>query len=72
MHPSDPSVCSCTQPTFPVPQPAYGEAVVERAEVKREVFQVLDAAAPAEAILATNTSSISITDRITMDPRPVV
>ena len=38
------------------------EAVVERAEVKREVFQALDAAAPAEAILATNTSSISITE----------
>ena len=38
------------------------EAVVERAEVKRDVFQALDAAAPAETILATNTSSISITE----------
>ncbi len=37
------------------------EAVVERFEVKREVFRALDALAPAGAILASNTSSISIT-----------
>ncbi len=37
------------------------EAVIEKLAVKREVFQALDLIAPAEAILATNTSSISIT-----------
>ena len=38
------------------------EAVVERAEVKRSVFERLDQVTPAETILATNTSSISITE----------
>jgi 3-hydroxybutyryl-CoA dehydrogenase len=37
------------------------EAVVEKIEVKRQVFQELDALAPENTILATNTSSISIT-----------
>jgi 3-hydroxybutyryl-CoA dehydrogenase len=37
------------------------EAVVERADVKTDVFRRLDAACAAGAILATNTSSISIT-----------
>lgn len=37
------------------------EAVFEDEKVKRELFQKLDAAAPSEAILASNTSSISIT-----------
>jgi len=38
------------------------EAVVEKADVKRKVFQELDALAPSATILATNTSSISITE----------
>jgi 3-hydroxybutyryl-CoA dehydrogenase len=38
------------------------EAVVEKAEVKRAVFRELDALAPAATILATNSSSISITE----------
>ena len=38
------------------------EAVVEKLEVKRKVFQDLDALAPSATILATNTSSISITE----------
>jgi 3-hydroxybutyryl-CoA dehydrogenase len=38
------------------------EAVPERMELKREIFATLDASAPEGAILATNTSSISITD----------
>jgi len=38
------------------------EAVVEKVEVKRTVFQALDESAPKEALLATNTSSISITE----------
>ena len=37
------------------------EAVVEKADVKRKVFQELDGIAPNATILATNTSSISIT-----------
>jgi 3-hydroxybutyryl-CoA dehydrogenase len=37
------------------------EAVVERADVKKQVFAELDALAPAGTILASNTSSISIT-----------
>ncbi len=42
--------------------PLVVEAVVERMDVKRSVFQALDAQCPAETILATNTSSISITE----------
>jgi len=38
------------------------EAVVENLEVKREVFARLEAATTASAVLATNTSSLSITD----------
>ena len=37
------------------------EAVTEKEAVKKEVFRTLDRHAPAEAILASNTSSISIT-----------
>jgi len=37
------------------------EAVVERADVKGKVFRELDGMCPPETILATNTSSISIT-----------
>jgi 3-hydroxybutyryl-CoA dehydrogenase len=37
------------------------EAVVERLDVKREVFTRLDAACPPHTILSSNTSSISIT-----------
>jgi len=38
------------------------EAVPERVELKETVFRTLDQSAPADAILATNTSSISITE----------
>ena len=38
------------------------EAVVEKLEIKRKVFQELDALTPSATILATNTSSISITE----------
>jgi 3-hydroxybutyryl-CoA dehydrogenase len=38
------------------------EAVVEDGPTKRDVFRRLDAAAPTDAVLATNTSSISITE----------
>lgn len=38
------------------------EAVSERPDIKASVFQTLDRVTPASAILATNTSSISITE----------
>src|SRR5688572_10017902 len=38
------------------------EAVVERPDVKQKVFAALDAQCPAATILASNTSSISITE----------
>ena len=37
------------------------EAIVERLDAKRSLFQQLEALLPADAILATNTSSISVT-----------
>ena len=46
------------------------EAVPERIELKHAVFRALDAAAPAGAILATNTSSISITEIAAATGRP--
>ncbi len=45
------------------------EAVFEDEAVKRDLFALLDASAPAEAILASNTSSISIT-RLATSTRP--
>jgi 3-hydroxybutyryl-CoA dehydrogenase len=46
------------------------EAVVETIEVKTEVFRALDDQLGDEAILATNTSSISITDLASRTSRP--
>jgi 3-hydroxybutyryl-CoA dehydrogenase len=37
------------------------EAVSENLEIKKQVFEIIDSIAPKECILATNTSSISIT-----------
>jgi 3-hydroxybutyryl-CoA dehydrogenase len=37
------------------------EAVIESLEVKKDLFAQLDRIAPADAILATNTSSLSVT-----------
>lgn len=37
------------------------EAIVERLEVKRELFQALEAVVADDAVLATNTSSLSVT-----------
>jgi enoyl-CoA hydratase / 3-hydroxyacyl-CoA dehydrogenase len=50
------------------------EAVPERIEVKRSVFAELDAATPGDAILASNTSSLSITElgEATLRPEQVV
>jgi 3-hydroxybutyryl-CoA dehydrogenase len=46
------------------------EAATENKPVKKEIFQIIDAAAPAGAILATNTSSISITEIAAVTKRP--
>ncbi|MBE2185819.1 MAG: 3-hydroxybutyryl-CoA dehydrogenase [Rhodothermales bacterium] len=46
------------------------EAVSERTEVKAEIFKTLDAHAPAACILASNTSSISITWIAAQTKRP--
>jgi len=46
------------------------EAVFESLDVKRDVFRVLDEACPRGTILATNTSSISITAIASLTGRP--
>jgi 3-hydroxybutyryl-CoA dehydrogenase len=46
------------------------EAIVEDAHIKKECFMKLDALAPAHAILASNTSSISITVLAAATKRP--
>ncbi|MEF8798801.1 MAG: 3-hydroxyacyl-CoA dehydrogenase family protein, partial [Candidatus Bipolaricaulota bacterium] len=46
------------------------EAVPEKMEIKRDVFQEVDEAAGKEAMFATNTSSLSITDLASLTSRP--
>ena len=46
------------------------EAVVEHAETKKELFRAADTALPAAAILASNTSSIPITELAAATSRP--
>ncbi len=46
------------------------EAATENIELKRDLFTKLDAACPAEAVLATNTSSISVTLLAAATSRP--
>lgn len=46
------------------------EAVIEKMDVKKEVFSKLDQIAPEHAILATNTSSMSITEIASVTNRP--
>jgi 3-hydroxybutyryl-CoA dehydrogenase len=46
------------------------EAVPEKMELKEDIFTTLDEKAPADAILATNTSSISITEIAALTSRP--
>lgn len=46
------------------------EAVSEKIEIKREIFQQLDKNSPESAILASNTSSISITNIASSTSRP--
>ncbi|MHB8643100.1 MAG: 3-hydroxyacyl-CoA dehydrogenase family protein [Gaiellaceae bacterium] len=53
-----------------VPADLMIEAVVEDAEVKRDIFRHADAALPLQAILASNTSSIPITSLAAVTQRP--
>jgi len=46
------------------------EAIVERAETKKELFRAADQALPAHAVLASNTSSIPITELAAVTSRP--
>ena len=46
------------------------EAIVERAETKKELFRAADEALPAHAVLASNTSSIPITELAAVTSRP--
>jgi len=46
------------------------EAVPEVMDLKKQVFQALDAAAPKHAVLASNTSNMSITDIASTTKRP--
>ncbi|MEO1411014.1 MAG: 3-hydroxybutyryl-CoA dehydrogenase [Bacteroidota bacterium] len=46
------------------------EAATENVDLKLDIFRQMDAAAPADAILATNTSSISITKIAAVTQRP--
>ena len=46
------------------------EAVPEELELKRRVFEVLDRTAPPEAVLATNTSQLSVTALAAATTRP--
>ena len=46
------------------------EAAPEKADLKYRIFEALDAAAPANAVLASNTSSISITEIAARTKRP--
>ena len=46
------------------------EAIVERADAMRELFRAADAALPKKAVLASNTSSIPITELAAVTSRP--
>jgi len=46
------------------------EAVVESLEVKKDIFRRLEEVVPPEAILATNTSSLSVTEISTANAHP--
>jgi 3-hydroxybutyryl-CoA dehydrogenase len=46
------------------------EAVPEQLDLKRSIFEELDRVVPAESILATNTSSLSVTDIAVATSRP--
>lgn len=66
---------ACIQPTTNLANAASNadlvvEAATENEELKKKIFKDLDQAAPAHCILATNTSSISITRMAAVTTRP--
>jgi 3-hydroxybutyryl-CoA dehydrogenase len=46
------------------------EAATENAKIKNEIFRTIDASSPSHALLASNTSSISITEIASVTRRP--
>ena len=46
------------------------EAATENEKIKQEIFRIVDAASPADSLLASNTSSISITAIASVTSRP--
>jgi 3-hydroxybutyryl-CoA dehydrogenase len=46
------------------------EAAPERMEIKRQIFRALDASAPVDALLATNTSSLSVSEIAAVTDHP--
>jgi 3-hydroxybutyryl-CoA dehydrogenase len=46
------------------------EAATENAKIKNEIFRTIDASSPSHALLASNTSSISITEIASVTSRP--
>ncbi|MCX6675442.1 MAG: 3-hydroxyacyl-CoA dehydrogenase family protein [Methanothrix sp.] len=48
------------------------ESAMERMDIKKDVFQKIDASAPARAILSTNTSQMNITEIAAITKRPQV
>ncbi len=48
------------------------ESAMEKMDIKKDVFQKIDASAPAHAILSTNTSQMNITEIAAMTKRPQV
>jgi 3-hydroxybutyryl-CoA dehydrogenase len=63
------SLSSSMQETLPTADLVV-EAATERVDLKLQIFEQMDALAPAHAILATNTSSISITKIAAVTKRP--
>ena len=61
---------TCDLPAAPEDAELVIEAVPEKPELKRSIFETLDRAAPASTILASNTSSISITEIAAWTGRP--
>jgi 3-hydroxybutyryl-CoA dehydrogenase len=69
-HDPDEVLARVTEVDGLVPADLMIEAVVEDAEVKRELFRQADEALPPDAILASNTSSIPITSLAAATRRP--
>ena len=70
-HDSLHRIATCEEDGFPLSETAIAvEAVPEKVEIKRAVHQMLDQKLPPNAIIATNTSSISVTELAAITKRP--